>query len=104
MRYERIAETAAFKAGLARVKKGIESYRVALMCAEKNPAGGPGNQTYLEDGNLEDNRDTERRLMKMLKIPELTLFDRPEDLIERAYDEQGGHIAYIVKHEKREEM
>ena len=111
VRYEKIAETAAFKEGLARVRKGIESYRVALMCAEKDPAvchrtilvcrhlreADLEIKHILEDGSLEDNRDTERRLMKMLKIPEVTLFDRPEDQIERAYDKQGERIAYAVK-------
>ena len=75
-------------------------YNLALMCAEKEPAechrmilvcrhlrGKDAEIKHiLADGNLEDNRDTERRLMKMLKIKETKiLFDEIEDPVERAY-------------------
>ncbi len=36
--YYRLAETALFQAGLARIKKGMEKFRVAMMCSEENPA------------------------------------------------------------------
>src|SRR4051812_26369658 len=36
-RYERIAKVAAFQSGLDRVRKGAQKYRLALMCAEKDP-------------------------------------------------------------------
>ncbi len=118
VQYELLAQTNVFKEGLARVKKGVETHMVALMCAEKDPAvchrtilvcrhlrGVDFEISHiLEDGSLEDNRDTERRLMKMLKIPEQTLFERPEDLVERAYDEQGDRIAYTIKNESQEGM
>jgi uncharacterized protein (DUF488 family) len=35
--YSRIAETESFKEGIERLLKGIESYKIALMCAEENP-------------------------------------------------------------------
>ncbi len=35
--YERLAESAKFKVGIERLLKGVESYRIALMCAEENP-------------------------------------------------------------------
>lgn len=37
--YERIAESAKFKGGIERLLKGVESYRIALMCGEENPMG-----------------------------------------------------------------
>lgn len=109
VRYDLLAATAAFQEGLARVRSGMREFRVALMCAEKDPVAchrtilvcrhlrAPWIDIWhiLEDGTLEDNRDTEKRLMKMLKIPERTLFDPPEDLVERAYDLQGERIAYL---------
>ena len=118
VQYNLLAQTNAFKEGLARVKKGLENFRVALMCAEKDPAichrtilvcrhlRSEEFEIYhiLEDGSLEDNRNTERRLMKILKIPKQTLFDLPEDLIKRAYDEQGERIAYTIKSESQEGM
>src|SRR5688500_8953655 len=36
-RYERIAKTPAFQAGLERVRKGIRKLRLSLICAEKDP-------------------------------------------------------------------
>ena len=36
--YNRLSETALFKEGLKRVRQGMKSYRIALMCAEKDPA------------------------------------------------------------------
>lgn len=35
--YEKIAATEAFKAGIQRVLKGAENYKIALMCAEQDP-------------------------------------------------------------------
>ena len=118
VQYNLLAKTSAFKEGLARVKKGVETYAMALMCAEKDPVVCHRTilvcrqlkrmdidiNHILDDGRLESNRDTERRLMKMLKIPELTLFDKPEDLVEQAYDKQGDRIAYTVQNESQDEM
>ncbi len=36
--YERIAESSKFKGGIERLLKGVESYRIVLMCGEENPA------------------------------------------------------------------
>jgi len=118
VQYSRLAQTDVFKVGLERVREGIKTYRVVLMCSEKDPAvchrtilvcrhlreANFDISHILEDGRLEDNRDTERRLMKMLKIPELTLFDRPEELVERAYDEQGKRVAYTINNDSHEEV
>jgi uncharacterized protein (DUF488 family) len=38
VKYERLAETSQFKYGIKRIVKGIkEGFRIALMCAEKEP-------------------------------------------------------------------
>ena len=37
VQYARLARTAGFQAGLGRVVEGAKLYRVALMCAEKEP-------------------------------------------------------------------
>ena len=36
--YDRLAETSQFQEGLARLERGIREYKVALLCAEENPA------------------------------------------------------------------
>jgi len=108
VQYNRLAETAVFQQGLKRLKEGMRSYRIALMCAEKDPIACHRTilvcrnllskdieiMHILEDGNLEAHRETERRLMRELKIPELALFEKPEELLERAYDKQSSKIAY----------
>lgn len=109
--YEKLAETELFRQGLDRLRAGMKSYRIAMMCAEKDPVTchrtilicrnlGKDDvdiRHILEDGSLEKNRDAEKRLMRMLKIPETSLFDSPEDLVQRAYGRQGEKIAYKAK-------
>jgi uncharacterized protein (DUF488 family) len=36
--YGRVAETDLFREGLSRLEKGIREYKVAMLCAEENPA------------------------------------------------------------------
>jgi uncharacterized protein (DUF488 family) len=106
--FSRVCQTDYFQEGIERVLKGAQKFRVALMCSEKDPL--QCHRTILvcrhlrspdvvikhihEDGELEDNRDAERRLMMHLKIESNDLFKAPEDLIEEAYDKQGEKIAY----------
>lgn len=111
VQYQRLAEKEIFQQGLARLRKGIEHYRVALMCAEKDPLmchrmllicrhlRGENIliRHILEDGSLEDNRDTEQRLMKLLKIDPADLFSSEEEQILRAYDTQANKVAFILE-------
>jgi len=111
VQYQRLAEKEIFQQGLARLRKGIEHYRVALMCAEKDPlmchrmllicrhlrCENIRIRHILEDGSLEDNRDTEQRLMKLLKIDPADLFSSEEEQILRAYDTQANKVAFILE-------
>jgi uncharacterized protein (DUF488 family) len=36
--YDRVAATSLFREGVKRLEKGIREYRVAMLCAEENPA------------------------------------------------------------------
>jgi uncharacterized protein (DUF488 family) len=110
VKYARIAKTLLFKEGVQRVHEGIRHYRISLMCAEKDPIGCHRMilvcrhlkssdleiHHILDDGTLEKNLDAERRLMKVLKIQELQLFESPEALREQAYDIQAEKIAYNI--------
>lgn len=105
-----IAGRKEFKDGLQRLLTGIGKYYIVLMCTEKEPLECHRTilicrnlkehklciKHILEDGKIEDHHDTERRLVKTLKI-EPTLFE-PEkmesDLIEQAYDQQSQNISY----------
>jgi len=103
-----IAGRKEFKDGLQLLLTDIGKYHIVLMCAEKEPLECHRTilicrnlkehklciKHILEDGKIEDHHDTERRLVKMLKI-EPTLFE-PEktesDLIEQAYDQRSQNI------------
>ena len=108
--FKRIAERKEFKDALALLLEAIEKHHIALMCAEKEPLechrtvlicrklkeNNLSIKHILEDGTIEDHHDTERRLVKMLKI-EPTLFEPPKkesDLIEQAYDQQSKNISH----------
>ena len=106
-RYDRIARTAAFSAGLDRVRKGVANFRLALMCAEKDPLECHRTilvcrqfrrdltiQHILSDGRLESHADAEARLLAEEKVPDDDLYTPREDLIAQAYDRRGGKIAY----------
>jgi uncharacterized protein (DUF488 family) len=106
-----VAQSEFFCAGLERLRQGMESYTIALLCAEKDPiachrmilvcrslrSGGLGIRHILEDGALEDNSSAERRLMRELHIQDNDLFASDEELILRAYDMQGKKIAFMEK-------
>lgn len=106
-RYDRITRTAAFSAGLERVRKGVARYRLALMCAEKDPLechrtilvcrqfrNDLDIRHILSDGSIEIHTDAETRLMAEEKVPGDDLFTPREELIAKAYDRRGGKIAF----------
>ncbi len=110
VQYNRLAGKDLFQQGLGRLRKGITTHRIALMCAEKDPLtchrmllicrNLRGDDIVirhiLEDGSLEGNRDTEMRIMKQLKIDPADLFSTEADQIQRAYDLQGEKVAYTL--------
>ena len=110
VQYDRLARTEIFQRGLARLRKGMATYRIALMCAEKDPltchrmilicrqlrGDDVVIRHILEDGSLEDHSAAERRLMQLLNIDPLDLFLTEEEQILRAYDIQSEKIAYVM--------
>ena len=111
--FARLCRMDYFQEGLERVRQGAAQFNLALLCAEKDPvqchrmilvcrhlrAQDTAIKHVLEDGRLEDNGGSERRLLDALHMAETDLFRTPEDLVEEAYDKQGERIAY---HEKEE--
>ncbi|HOD97383.1 MAG TPA: DUF488 domain-containing protein [Syntrophales bacterium] len=111
--YGLLAATAVFAQGIERLRKGMERYRVAMMSAEKDPIAchrmvlicrhlsmhaddGLAIRHILEDGAIEDNAASERRLMQDLKIAEFDLFNSREEQIAKAYALQSQRIAYAL--------
>jgi uncharacterized protein (DUF488 family) len=106
-RYDRIARTAAFRSGLERVQTGVARFRLALMCAEKDPLechrtilvcrqfrNDLDIRHILSDGSLEAHTDAETRLLAEENVPGDDLFSLREELVAKAYDRRGGQIAY----------
>lgn len=116
--YEKLAQTDLFRSGLDRLRKGLETHRVALLCAEKDPivchrmilicralrSEPVVIRHILEDGSLETLQAAERRLMVQLKMRQMTLFDRTlDDLVLRAYARQAERIAHRPDEPDRED-
>ena len=110
-KYELLALTVVFQEGISRLMKGMSSYRIALMCSEKDPISchrtilvgrrlekdGIEIKHILEDGAIEENDDALTRLRRALKLPAADLFTSMEEMNQRAYDLQGEKIAYVEK-------
>jgi uncharacterized protein (DUF488 family) len=108
VQYSRLAATAAFKAGLDRVISGAEKYRIALMCAEKEPLDchrtllvscalekrGVTIAHLLADAGVESQEETMSRLIDMEKLSKDDMFQHRAELIAQACKRRERRIAY----------
>ena len=109
VQFDRIADTDAFLQGLRRVREGMKSHRIALMCAEKDPLTchrailvcrhlrkerDLSILHILDDGQTEPHEECERRLLKLARMEQADLFKSFQEQLEEAYDHQGLRIAY----------
>jgi uncharacterized protein (DUF488 family) len=108
VQYDRLASTEAFLSGIDQVIRESKHSKVALMCAEKDPlechrtllvAKALEARAFeivhiLADGGLETNAESMTRLLKLMKMPEQTLFESRADLVEMACKKQESIIAY----------
>jgi uncharacterized protein (DUF488 family) len=131
--YERIAATKQFYEGIQRLLKGAESYKISLMCAEKDPITCHRAilicqhlrefeleiHHILNDGGLESHQHLEERLLDLHQLSDaeqnkpvqLSLFEQPqtleprprEDRLKEAYYRQGEQIAYQEKIHEKED-
>lgn len=108
--YDKLAATESFRRGIERLMTGMHEYRIALMCAEREPLEchrtilvareldrlGVRVSHVLADGSLEDHRCAIERLAATLKLrPSGDLFDdSAESLMDQAYEQQAARIAY----------
>jgi len=107
--YQRLAATELFKSGVKRVVEGARAYRVALMCAEKDPLEchrtilvsrelvrqGIRVSHILHDGTLESHDAAISRLVERLGIGEQDMFRSPDATVQLAYERQEQLIAYV---------
>ena len=109
VQYRRLAGTEIFKRGIERLLRGAKEYRIALMCAEKEPlechrtllvarvlaARGVAVQHILEDGSLELHEAAMERLLHVIGLAHEELFRSKEDLLAEALAKQEERIAYV---------
>ena len=109
IRYDRVAATESFRSGLDRVVDGAARYRIALMCAEKEPLDchrtllvaraldeqGDDVAHIHADGRLEAHREAMDRLLDIHKLPrEGDLSGTREEFIGTAIARQAQRVAY----------
>jgi len=108
VQYDLLARTDLFQEGIERLKEGHLEFRIALMCAEKEPldchrtilvarelanAGIPVVH-ILYSGQAENHEDTIGRLIGMLRIPNSDMFREHSAVVSDAYERRGREIAY----------
>jgi uncharacterized protein (DUF488 family) len=106
--YELLAQAPSFKQGIDRILTGAVHYRVALLCAEKDPLtchrailvgrhlaelGYPPHH-ILSTGAVEDHDAALARLLREHRLVTQDLFRSRDELIEQAYLERERQIAY----------
>ena len=111
--YSLLTEKPKFKEGLERIKKGMTNYVIALMCAEKDPITCHRTilicrnlmnddieiQHILGNGEIENHKDSEQRLMKIFNLDHPDLFRTEPQRLDEAYLRQEEKIAYEVINE-----
>ena len=111
VQYDRLAKTDLFQEGLRRVIDGAAHYRIALLCAEKDPltchrtilvarnlvAQGLGTAHILADGSLEPHEQALDRLLKEEGVGSADFFKPRQELVDEAYAKRGSDIAYVEK-------
>lgn len=106
--YTLMAKTPLFERGIERLLGGMEDFRVAIMCAEKEPLQchrtilisrylherGISVKHILENGGVEDHDALLLRLLAAHGMQENNLFLTKDELIAQAYKMQAEEIQY----------
>jgi uncharacterized protein (DUF488 family) len=116
--FNRVAQNKEFQKGLKRLKKAMENYRIAIMCAERDPINC--HRTVLicrnlcfehivikhivGNGLIEDHLDTERRLIRIHKLDQSLLYLSDAERLEEAYNLQGKIITYTDPSDHKKAM
>jgi uncharacterized protein (DUF488 family) len=108
VQYQRVATTENFKRGIQRVLDGAQRYRIALMCAEREPLEchrglliapelekvGVSIVHIHSNGSLETHPQAVQRLLARFGLLKQSLFLSGSDLIEEAYAKQQERVAH----------
>ena len=111
VQYRKVAATPIFRSGLDRILAGVQSYRIALMCAEREPlechrtllvtpelekAGITVLHVHV-DGRTESHSDAMSRLLDLFRLADEDLFRSRAELIEEACYRQQERVAFAEK-------
>ena len=108
VQYGLLAKTPLFRSGISRLLEGAQTFRISLMCAEKDPLdchrtilvsrelekSGCKITHILGDGSLEPHAQAMHRLISQLGLANEDMFRSPDDVLREAYEIQGERIAY----------
>lgn len=110
VQYQEVANTKLFHQGIERLKNGLQSHRIGIMCAERDPLTchrmilvtrflreSWDIHHILDSQNVETNHTAEKRLLRLLGISETNLFMGFDELIADAYVTQSDRIAYQME-------
>lgn len=118
VQYELLAKEPPFSVGLDRLRVGMERFRIALMCAEKDPLdchrailvarrvhelGTPVEHIHA-DGHLESHTELENRMLQLLKLSGTDMFKTRDEIVADAYRVRGEQIAYRDDTMSKEEV
>lgn len=115
IRYDRLARTSRFRNGLDRIVRGVGEYRVALMCAEKEPLDchrtllvgheldklGVDVAHILPDKPLESHANAMDRLLAKFGLDDYDLIHRGEprdERIKKAIECQVEEVGHAVEY------
>jgi len=103
--YPAVQKNDLFQKGLRRLKKGLQHYRIALMCAEKDPldchrfllicrqmAHDTDISHIRPNGTLESQSKLEKRMLQQYQLDQPSLFDTSEMCLEQAYAQQHQKV------------
>lgn len=108
VQYNLLSKTELFQSGISRLIEGASTYRVALMCAEKEPLDchrtiliaheldkrGIEVMHILSDGTVEKHKEAINRLIKYLGLSGDDMFTSRNEIEELAYSKQAEKISY----------
>lgn len=106
--YESMAKSQLYKAGVQRIFVGMEKYRIAMVCSERDPLNchrclmvgrtllGLGIQTshIHHDGRIETQADAEQRLLVEERLDADDFLRPVEGRLREAYDRRRKRVAY----------
>ena len=115
--FDKVRKASLFLDGIERLKKGLEKYRIALLCVEKNPldchrtmlvsrhlveTGIPVSH-ILEDGTTITHQKLLDELLVLSRLNKEDLFMSEAEIIKKAYEHQNERVAYKIAENNSED-